>query len=156
MTLLQMPPLLPLLTMLAAAQTSPCDLNADNIIDAVDVQLAVAMKNGARPCRAAACDTALIERVRAASIGGACVQNRSVVLTWTASTSSNVTGYYIYRGAASKGPYTKLNTGPVSATTYTDNNVEPGKTYYYVATAVNAAKQESAYSNEATAIIPRN
>lgn len=147
--------LLPLLAMLAAAQSNPCDLNADNVVDAVDVQFAVAMKNGARPCRAATCDNALIDRVRAAAIGGACVLNRSVVLTWTASTSPNVTGYYVYRALTSKGPYAKLNAGPVSSSTYTDNNVEPGKTYYYVATAVNAAKQESAYSNEAAAAIPR-
>jgi fibronectin type 3 domain-containing protein len=41
-----------------------------------------------------------------------------------------------------------------SATSFTDNNVTPGQTYYYVATEVDSAGAESAYSSEVSATIP--
>jgi len=79
---------------------------------------------------------------------------RSVSLSWNASTSS-VTGYNIYRGTTHSGPYPKkLNSTPQSATNFTDLTVQSGTTYYYVVTAVDANQQESVYSNEAQAVIP--
>lgn len=77
----------------------------------------------------------------------------SVALSWDASTST-VAGYNIYRGTQSGGPYSKLNSTLLSATSYTDGSVASGTTYYYVSTAVASNNQESAYSNQATAIIP--
>lgn len=77
----------------------------------------------------------------------------SVALSWVASTSQ-VSGYYVYRGAVSGGPYQKLNSSYVSATSYVDNGVASGQTYYYVVTAVDSQGDESAYSNEASATIP--
>jgi hypothetical protein len=82
--------------------------------------------------------------------------SHSVTLSWTASLSTGVTGYYVYRGTTS-GQYSKLNpTAPVSATqlTFTDPNVQSGTTYYYAVTAVNSSNVESTYSNQATATIP--
>jgi hypothetical protein len=76
----------------------------------------------------------------------------SVTLTWVASTSS-VTGYNVYRSTVNGGPYTLLNPSPLTALTYTDSTVQDGVTYYYVATAVDSSG-ESAYSNQATAVIP--
>jgi hypothetical protein len=148
-----------LLPALAAAQTSPCDLNHDKVVDVLDVQAAVAMWTGKIPCTAkiageGICNETVIQRIRDAAFAGPCVTSRSVVLTWTASTSPNVAGYYIYRALVSRGPYTKLNARPVVGVTYTDSTVERGRTYYYVATTVNEAKHESTYSNEATATIP--
>ncbi|MEZ5402652.1 MAG: fibronectin type III domain-containing protein [Bryobacteraceae bacterium] len=147
---------------LAVAQTTaanPCDLNNDNAVDVLDVQSAVAMRLGKLPCKANiagpnVCNDTVVERVRAAALGGACATNRTVVLTWTASTSANVAGYNIYRGDKSGGPYTKVNPSVVPSTTYTDASVEPGKTYYYVATAVDNGNNESVYSNQAEAVIP--
>ncbi|MGA9963720.1 MAG: choice-of-anchor D domain-containing protein [Terriglobales bacterium] len=79
----------------------------------------------------------------------------SVSLSWTASTSSDVTGYNIYRGAGSAGPYSKINSSLNAGTTYTDNSVVDGQTYYYATTAVNSNNQESAYSNPPQqAVIP--
>ena len=79
----------------------------------------------------------------------------NVSLSWTASTSSDVIGYNIYRGAASAGPYSKINSSLNAGTTYTDNSVVDGQTYYYVTTAVNSNNQESAYSSPAQqAVIP--
>jgi len=78
----------------------------------------------------------------------------SVALSWTASSSPNIDGYNIYRSGTSGGPYSKLNSSLNPGTTYTDSTVVDGSTYYYVTTAVNSGSQESAYSNQAQAIIP--
>jgi hypothetical protein len=77
----------------------------------------------------------------------------SVSLSWSASTSSGVSYYNVYRGTISGGPYSLLRSGVTSAS-YTDSNVQSGKTYYYVTTAVDSAGAESVYSNQATAVIP--
>jgi hypothetical protein len=78
----------------------------------------------------------------------------SVLLNWTASISPNIDGYNIYRSGKSGGPYSKLNPSLNSDTSYTDTTVANGSTYYYVTTAVNSNSQESAYSNQAQAVIP--
>jgi len=77
----------------------------------------------------------------------------SATLSWTASTST-VSGYNIYRGTSSGGPYTKMNSSLVTVLTYVDSNVTGGNTYYYVSTSVDTSGNESAYSNQATAKIP--
>lgn len=76
----------------------------------------------------------------------------SVNLTW--SPSSDASGYNIYRGTTTGGPYTMINTSLDGTTAYTDTAVVSGQTYYYVCTAVNSESQESGYSNQATAAIP--
>jgi len=78
----------------------------------------------------------------------------SVNLSWTASTSPSITGYNIYRGVKSGGPYSKINSVLNASTLYTDTTVADGLTYYYVTTAVNSSNTESAYSNQTTAVIP--
>jgi hypothetical protein len=77
----------------------------------------------------------------------------SVDLSWNASASS-VVGYNVYRGTQSGGPYTRLNSSLQSDTTYSDTNVQPGTTYFYVVTALDGSSQESAFSNESMAVIP--
>lgn len=79
----------------------------------------------------------------------------SVALSWTASTSPNISGYNVYRGSVSGGPYTKINSTLNSGTTYTDSSVTNGQTYYYVTTAVNSSNEESSYSNQASAAVPQ-
>ena len=79
----------------------------------------------------------------------------SVALAWDASPSSQVTGYNVYRGTAPGGPYTsKLTSTLQPTTTFVDNTVVPGTTYYYVATAVDQDSVESVYSNQITAVVP--
>ena len=77
----------------------------------------------------------------------------SVTLTWDGS-GSPVTGYNVFRGNVSGGPYAQINSALDPNTLYEDNNVTSGKTYYYVTTAVNSSGEQSAYSNEVQAIIP--
>jgi len=77
----------------------------------------------------------------------------SVGLKWNASTST-VTGYNVYRGGASSGPFTRVNGSLVPELSYTDQTVVAGSTYYYVTTAVDSAGVESGYSNAAEAVVP--
>jgi hypothetical protein len=78
----------------------------------------------------------------------------SVSLSWNPSTSANVSGYNVYRGNVSGGPYTKLTQSPIAGSAYIDSAVASGQTYYYVSTSVDSSNQESGYSNMATATIP--
>ena len=78
----------------------------------------------------------------------------SVSLGWTGSTSSNIQGYNAYKGTSTGGPYTKVNSALIPGTTYVDNGVSAGNTYYYVTTAVDGTGAESGYSNQATAVVP--
>lgn len=82
------------------------------------------------------------------------VLNHSVTLTWNASPSPDVIGYYVYRSTSDSGPYTRLSSALVGSD-YTDGSVQSGATYYYATTALNASKEESGYSNQAKAVIPK-
>jgi fibronectin type 3 domain-containing protein len=42
----------------------------------------------------------------------------------------------------------------VAATSYTDASVTAGQTYFFVVTSVNSGSQESAFSNEVSAVVP--
>ena len=66
------------------------------------------------------------------------VNAHSVFLSWDASSSQDVIGYNAYRGTNSGGPYTKLNSSLIATTSYTDQTVQSGYTYYYVTTAVDS------------------
>jgi hypothetical protein len=81
------------------------------------------------------------------------VASHWVGLSWTASVSQ-VVGYNVYRSTTSNGNYTKLNSALVSATTYSDQAVQSGSTYYYVTTAVDSQGNESIYSNQSAATVP--
>lgn len=90
------------------------------------------------------------------SLSGTGVQTgttHSVTLTWDPS-SSTVTGYNVYRGTTSGGPYAKLNSSVIVVTTYSDSTVRAAQTYFYVTTAVNSSNVESVNSNEASGTVP--
>ena len=75
-------------------------------------------------------------------------KDQIVSLSWKSSQSdSGIKGYNVYRSEISEGPYNKI-VGLVNETHYYDNNVENGKIYYYVVTAVDNEDCESAYSNK--------
>ena len=141
-----------------------CDLNADGTVNVSDVQLITNMALGTAPCAAnivgpGICNVVVVQRVINAATGGACVTGvvgvpHSVTLSWTASTSPNVTGHNIYRATAAGGPYTKVNSYLVVGTSFTDSTVLAGQSYRYVATAVDNTNAESSYSNEALATVP--
>jgi len=79
--------------------------------------------------------------------------SHTVGLTWT-DTGSAITGYNIYRSTTSGSGYVKITGSLLPTTSYTDSTVQGGTTYFYVATAVDNTGTESAFSNEAQAIVP--
>jgi hypothetical protein len=84
---------------------------------------------------------------------GVAPPSHSASLSWTDG-DSGITGYNVYRGSVSGGPYTKINSALNANPAYNDNSVLAGQTYYYVTTAVDGSGGESGYSNEAQAVIP--
>ena len=85
---------------------------------------------------------------------GCAATPHSVALTWTSSTSSNLSHYKVYRGPASGGPYAFLASTVGLATSYTDYTVQAGQNYSYVVTVVDNTGAESVYSNMALATVP--
>ena len=74
----------------------------------------------------------------------------TVNLSWTASTSSSISGYNIYRAVYSNsscGSFSKVNAVLNTGTLYTDSVVVDGASYCYAATAVDSSNEESGYSN---------
>jgi len=150
-----------LCSMAAWGQTSACDLNADSRVDASDVQLAINMSLGVSSCTAnvvgtGVCNVIMTQRVINSAQGGACLTGslHNVSLTWSPSQSTNVTSYNVYRGSSASGPFTRLTTSPVTVTTFSDQNVQSGTTYYYAATAIDSTNMESSQSTPASAVIP--
>ncbi len=78
----------------------------------------------------------------------------SVLLAWTASPTSGVTGYNVYRSQENGSGYAKINPAHVAGLTYTDATVAEGQTYYYVTTSVDSSGTESAYSEQVEVTIP--
>ena len=76
---------------------------------------------------------------------------KKLVLNWTQSASPNITQNRIYRSPTSGGPYTLVATIP-AATSYQNNGLTSGATYYYVVTAVNSGNLESAASNQGSGV----
>jgi hypothetical protein len=72
-------------------------------------------------------------------------------LAWDASPDPTVTGYFVYYGTSSQGYSSRIDAG--NLTSITVPNLTSGQTYYFAATAYNAALVESAYSNEASTAI---
>ncbi|HEV8249301.1 MAG TPA: LamG-like jellyroll fold domain-containing protein, partial [Gaiellaceae bacterium] len=80
--------------------------------------------------------------------------NGSVSLSWTPNTDADLRGYNLYRSTSSpvSTSGTPVNGGtPLGATSYTDNGVTNGTTYYYAVVAVDNSWNASAPSSEASA-----
>ena len=78
----------------------------------------------------------------------------SVALSWGASSSSGIVGYYLYRSTTAGSGFARLVASPLTGLKYTDGSVQSGKTYYYEVTAVNSAGLESTSTPEVAAVIP--
>lgn len=83
-------------------------------------------------------------------------QGGAINLSWTVSTSADVTQERVYRATSSGGSYTLLITFTGNTiTSYTDMNVTDNITYYYVIRAFDGT-QESANSAEVSAVSVNN
>jgi hypothetical protein len=77
---------------------------------------------------------------------------QSVTLNWSASTSPDVAGYYIYYGTTSGSYPNVIYVGNVTSARI--SNLTAGAAYYFTATTLDNDGYESVYSNEARFIIP--
>ena len=78
-----------------------------------------------------------------------------ITVSWVAPSpvggSGTIAGYNVYRSTTSGGPYTKLNTSTINATSFEDTTGAAGTTYYYVATTIDSNGFESSDSIQASA-----
>ena len=78
-----------------------------------------------------------------------------ITLGWNTSSSSDCTGYWVYRTTTSGSyplvPYAEVSAG--GSTTYTDINASAGSPYYYKVAAIDNAQNHSTLSNEAGATV---
>lgn len=79
--------------------------------------------------------------------------DQSVTLTWNPSPDTNVLGYKVYYGSASRTYTNSIILGNV--TNLTVSGLTEGVTYYFSATTLDAAEVESDFSNEAIYAIPQ-
>ena len=79
--------------------------------------------------------------------------NHVVDLSWKASTTADVVGYNVYR-SPDAATWKKLNPGLLGSTLYSDSTVANKTTYYYAATAVDAAGHESTKTAPVKATVP--
>jgi hypothetical protein len=73
----------------------------------------------------------------------------STTLKWKANSEPDISSYNVYRGTASRNYGPPAPAGKV--TSYTINNLEDGRIYYYAVTAVDSSGNESGYSAEVSA-----
>jgi len=81
----------------------------------------------------------------------------SVGLAWDPVPGANLSGYRVYYGTASGGPYFQLpgqgsNAG--NATSYTVSGLPGGTNYYFAVTAYDTTNNETSYSNEVFKAVP--
>ena len=80
-----------------------------------------------------------------------------IALFWPANPEADVAGYLIYRSTdqnLAKDKWTKLTPALYTKTTFTDENVEAGKTYYYYIVAVDNAGNVSPPSEVVSETVP--
>jgi lysophospholipase L1-like esterase len=74
-----------------------------------------------------------------------------VNLSWTGSTDaggSGLAGYDVWRSTSSNGTFVKIGTTPASSTSYSDNTVSSGVSYWYFVVAFDGAGNRSSNSNQ--------
>ncbi len=76
----------------------------------------------------------------------------TVTLAWDPNTEADLAGYRLHYGTASRNYTQIIDVG--NATQRAINNLSAGQTYYFAATAYNAAGNESGYSDEVSHTIP--
>jgi hypothetical protein len=77
-----------------------------------------------------------------------------VALAWDAVSATNLAGYKVYYGTASRSYLTPLPAGIQTSYTVTSSHFQPGQTYYFTVTAFDSSGTESSYSNEVSIMIP--
>ena len=68
-------------------------------------------------------------------------------ISWFPPFGEEIAGYNVYRRSPGEDDFTKLNDRPISATSYRDENAEPGENYEYMVKTVDEDSVESTDSN---------
>ena len=76
------------------------------------------------------------------------VQAANVTLAWDSNAETDLSGYIVYYGTASRSYPHSVDVGKVNS--YEVTNLTSGTTYYFAVTAYDTQRNESAYSNEIT------
>jgi fibronectin type 3 domain-containing protein len=76
-------------------------------------------------------------------------------LTWNENKERDLAGYYVYRSTRSGRDYERITSKLIMRSTFSDQAVKSGSTYYYMITAVDQAGNESAGSTEKKAYIEK-
>ncbi len=74
-----------------------------------------------------------------------------VFLTWSENKEKDIAGYYIYRSVKRGSGYKRLTDKPLKRTTFSDETVKSGTTYYYAISAVDKAGNEGRRSKSVNA-----
>ncbi len=80
-------------------------------------------------------------------------QKPFIDLTWAPNLESDLAGYNVFRSLKGEQPH-KLNANLVQVSSYRDEDVEPGKTYFYAVSAVDLRGNESPRSAPAGETVP--
>jgi hypothetical protein len=80
-------------------------------------------------------------------------QKPFIDLTWAPNMESDLAGYNVYRWVDGGQPQ-KLNSQLVQVSSYRDENVQPGKKYFYAVSAVDLRNNESGRSAQASETVP--
>ncbi len=76
-------------------------------------------------------------------------------LLWNENKEQDLAGYHVYRSTRSGGDYRLLTDKLLTRTTFSDETVKSGATYYYRVTAVDKAGNESDWSEEKQASVEK-
>ncbi len=71
---------------------------------------------------------------------------QSIKLNWTASSDKDVSGYTVMRAEAEDGEYNTIGRN-ISSTSFVDNSISAGETFYYKVMAMDSSLNHSDYSN---------
>jgi hypothetical protein len=80
-------------------------------------------------------------------------EDGTLEIGWDADITATFSKYNIYRSLTQGGPYTLVGTVNKTETSFFDNDLDEGETYYYVLTGVGSRGSETDFSEEASATV---
>jgi hypothetical protein len=126
----------------------PSNQGADQ--STLDTSGTIGISNGTGSAPAGSTSTAVAAPTNLSATNESNYTGTGIRLNWTASTTSTIDGYKIFRSNSTDGGFTEIGKTINGVTIYVDSTVTIGQTYYYMVRAYKD-KIESVSSNIATA-----